>query len=91
MCCKLILVAVILVAVIRFLLLRQDKCLSALETRRMAPDGPCDSFGPIIKPNPPFSTQFGADHNFGWHLPSPLLLCSLAAAAFFDENDHPGI
>ena len=33
--------------------------------------------------------DFGPDCNFGRHLTSPVLLCSLAAGAFFNENDHP--
>ncbi len=34
---------------------------------------------------------FGQDRNFGRDLTSPVLLCSLAAGAFFSENDHPWI
>ena len=41
----------------------------------------------------PFGTKFnafGASHNFGGDLTSPVLLCTIPGA-FFDENGHPWI
>ena len=45
----------------------------------------------ILDPIRTKSDGFGPDRNFGRHLTSPVLVCSLAAGVFFCENDHPGI
>ena len=62
----------------------------------MGLDGPCDSFGPIFKPNVRFWTHlkiifyaFGASHNFGRDLTSPVLLRTIPEMPFFHRKWPP--